>query len=119
MIAEKDGEVVGAALTLPDINQVLKHMGGRLLPFGWLTFLRRRRQIDRVRVFALGVKPEYQHWGVAAALYVRHIETAAEVGMPGGETGWILETNEPMNRAMEGMGGEVVKRYRLYELPLG
>ena len=36
----------------------------------------------------------------------------------GGEMGWILETNEPMNRAMEGMGGEVVKRYRLYELPL-
>jgi GNAT superfamily N-acetyltransferase len=118
MIAEKDGEVVGAALTLPDINQVLKHMGGRLLPLGWLTFLRRRRKIDRVRVFALGVKPEYQHWGVAAALYVRHIETAAEVGMPGGETGWILETNEPMNRAMEGMGGEVVKRYRLFELGL-
>jgi hypothetical protein len=55
---------------------------------------------------------------VAAALYVRHIETAAEVGMPGGETGWILETNEPMNRAMEGMGGDIVKRYRLYELGL-
>jgi len=118
MIAEKGDEVVGAALTLPDINQALAKMNGRLLPFGWLTFLRERRKIDRVRVFALGVKPEYQHWGVAAALYVRHIETAAEVGMPGGETGWILETNEPMNRAMEGMGGEVVKRYRLYELGL-
>ena len=118
MIAEKDGEVVGAACTLPDINQVLAKMNGRLLPFGWLTFLRERPKIDRVRVFALGVKPEYQQWGVAAALYVRHIETAAEVGMPGGETGWILETNEPMNRAMEGMGGEIVKRYRLYELEL-
>ena len=118
MIAEKDDEVVGAALTLPDINQVLAKMNGRLLPFGWLTFLRQRSKVDAVRVFALGVKPEYQHWGVAAALYVRHIETAAEVGMPGGETGWILETNEPMNRAMEGMGGEVVKKYRLYELGL-
>jgi GNAT superfamily N-acetyltransferase len=118
MIAEKDDEVVGAALTLPDINQVLAKMGGRLLPFGWLTFLRERSKVDRVRVFALGVKPEYQHWGVAAALYVRHIETAAKVGMPGGETGWILETNEPMNRAMEGMGGEVIKKYRLYELGL-
>jgi GNAT superfamily N-acetyltransferase len=118
MIAEKDGEVVGAALTLPDVNQALAQMNGRLLPFGWLRFLRERRKIDRVRVFALGVKPEYQHWGVAAALYVRHIETAARVGMPGGETGWILETNEPMNRAMEGMGGEVVKKYRLYELAL-
>jgi GNAT superfamily N-acetyltransferase len=118
MIAERDGEVVGAALTLPDINQVLGKLNGRLLPLGWLRFLRERRKIDLVRVFALGVKPEYQHWGVAAALYVRHIETAAEVGVPAGETGWILETNEPMNRAMEGMGGEIVKRYRLYELGL-
>jgi GNAT superfamily N-acetyltransferase len=119
MIAEREGEVVGAALTLPDFNQVLKKMNGRLLPFGWWHFLTGRRRIDRVRVFALGVKPECQHLGVAAALYVRHIETAARLPQKAGETGWILEVNEPMNRAMEGMGGEVTRRYRLYELPLG
>jgi len=118
MIAERDGEVVGAALTLPDINQVLKKMNGRLFPFGWWHFLTGRRRIDRVRVFALGVKPSCQHLGVAAALYVRHIEVAARVRQKWGEMGWILEVNEPMNRAMEGMGGKVVKRYRLYELPL-
>jgi GNAT superfamily N-acetyltransferase len=118
MIAEKDGEIVGAALTLPDINQVIKRMNGRLLPFGWLKFLRGRSRIDAVRVFALGVKPDYQHWGVAAALYVRHIETAAAVGIPGAETGWILETNVAMNRAMEGMGGHVIKKYRLFEMAL-
>jgi GNAT superfamily N-acetyltransferase len=117
-IAERDGEVLGAALTLPDINQVTKKMNGRLLPLGWLRFLLGRRKIDRVRVFALGVKPEYQHTGIAARFYVRHIETAAELGMPGAETGWILETNKAMNRAMEGMGGTVVKRYRLYEKTL-
>jgi GNAT superfamily N-acetyltransferase len=117
-IAERDGEVLGAALTLPDINQVTKKMNGRLLPLGWLKFLLGRRRIDRVRVFALGVKPDHQHTGIAARFYVRHIETAAELGVPGGETGWILETNEPMNRAMEGMGGKVVKRYRLYEKAL-
>ena len=118
MIAERDGEVVGAALTLPDINQVLAKMNGRLLPFGWWHFLTGRRSIDKVRVFALGVKPEYQHFGVAAALYVRHMEVAARAPQKGGEMGWILEVNEPMNRAMEGMGGSIVKRYRLYELPL-
>jgi GNAT superfamily N-acetyltransferase len=118
MIAERDGEVVGAALTLPDINQVLAKMNGRLFPIGWWRFLTGRGKVDRVRVFALGVKPRYQHMGVAAALYVRHIETASRVGQLWGEMGWILEVNEPMNRAMEGMGGTVVKRYRLYELPL-
>jgi GNAT superfamily N-acetyltransferase len=117
-IAERDGEVLGAALTLPDINQVTKKMNGRLLPFGWLRFLLGKRRIDRVRVFALGVKPEYQHTGIAARFYVRHIETAAETGIPAGDEGWILETNKPMNRAMEGMGGKVVKKYRLYEKQL-
>ena len=117
-MAEKDGEVVGAALTLPDINRVMMNLNGRLLPFGWARFLLGKRKIDRLRVFALGVKHAYQHTGVAAALYVKHIETTRPDGVMSGETGWILEVNEAMNRAMEGMGGEVVKRYRLYERDL-
>jgi GNAT superfamily N-acetyltransferase len=118
-MAEKDGEVVGAALTLPDVNQVLVKLNGRLLPFGWLRFLLGRGGIDRVRVFALGVKHAYRHTGVAAGLYLRHIENAARPGaIKWGEMGWILETNEPMNRAMEGMGGSVVKRYRVFESAL-
>jgi GNAT superfamily N-acetyltransferase len=119
-MAEKDGEVVGAALTLPDINRVLAGMNGRLLPFGWAKFLLGRRKIDRLRVFALGVKHDYRHTGVAAGLYLEHIKMAA---LPDkihwGEMGWVLETNKPMNRAMEGMGGKIVKRYRLYEKTLG
>jgi hypothetical protein len=117
-LAEKDGEVVGAALTLPDINQVLVRMNGRLLPFGWLRFLLGKRKIDRVRVFALGVKHAYQHTGVAAGLYLKHLEGATPEGVPAGETGWILEVNDAMNRAMEGMGGRIVKRYRIYEKSL-
>jgi hypothetical protein len=118
-MAEKDGEVIGAALTLPDINQVMAGLNGRLLPFGWAKFLLGKRKIDRLRVFALGVKHDYRHTGVAAGLYLEHIKMAA---LPDkihwGEMGWILETNKPMNRAMEGMGGKIVKKYRLYERPL-
>ncbi|HET8567264.1 MAG TPA: hypothetical protein VFL77_12430 [Solirubrobacterales bacterium] len=118
-MAEKDGEVVGAALTLPDINQVMAKLNGRLLPLGWLRFLRGKGKIDRLRVFALGVKHDYQHTGVGAGLYLKHLETAAQPGaIKGGEMGWILETNEAMNRAMEGMGGRIVKRYRLFEQSL-
>jgi GNAT superfamily N-acetyltransferase len=118
MIAEQNGVVVGAALTLPDFNQVLKRMNGRVFPVGWWHFLTGRRKIDRVRVFALGVKREYQHLGVAAALYKRHREAAARLPQKGGQTGWILETNKSMNRAMEGMGGTIAATYRLYELAL-
>lgn len=118
MIAEHEGVVVGAALTLPDVNQALARMNGRVLPFGWWHFLRRKRYIDRLRVFALGVKHDYQHLGVAAALYERHVEMAERVGPQGGHMGWILENNKAMNGAMEGMGGKVVQRYRIYELAL-
>jgi GNAT superfamily N-acetyltransferase len=113
------GEVVGAALTLPDFNQVLSHVkDGRLLPFGWLAALRNRKNIDSVRVFALGVKPEYQHTGVAARMYQMHFEAAERTPQTWGEMGWILETNKAMNRAMEGMGGKVVRKFRLYEREL-
>jgi GNAT superfamily N-acetyltransferase len=120
MVAEKKdtGEVVGAALTLPDFNQVLAKMNGRLLPFGWITALRERKKIDSVRVFALGVKPSYQHTGVAARFYQMHFDAAESTPQKGGEMGWILEINKPMNRAMEGMGGKIVRRYRVYEREL-
>ncbi|MCK9249697.1 MAG: hypothetical protein M0P31_12090 [Solirubrobacteraceae bacterium] len=118
MIAEQvdTGRVVGAALSLPDMNQVLARVrSGRLLPFGWLTLLRHRHHTDRVRVLALGVKREFQHTGVAARLYEMHYDSAAATPQKEGETGWILETNTAMNKAMAGMGGTVVRRYRFYE----
>ncbi len=118
-IAEKDGQTVGAALSLPDYNQVLAHMNGRILPFGWAKALWYRRKIDRCRVFALGVKREWQHTGVAAKFYERHFAAAERTPITWGEMGWILETNKPMNRAMEGMGGTVVRRLRLYEREVG
>jgi hypothetical protein len=68
-----------------------------------------------VRVFALGVKPEWQHTGVAAKFYERDFEAATRTPQTYGEMGWILEINKDMNKAMEAMGGKVVRRFRLYE----
>ena len=118
-VAEKGDETVGAALTLPDFNHVLSAIGnGRLLPLGWLRALRAKRKLDEIRVFALGVKREYRHTGTAAAFYVRVWETVLKHGVRRAETGWILETNKPMNRAMEALGGDVIKRYRIFGKPL-
>jgi hypothetical protein len=116
MAAEKDGETIGIAITVPDVNQLLKVMNGKVFPFGWFTFLfRRKKHIDRVRVGFLGVKPEYQHTGTAALFYVEHFDMATVTPQKWGEMGWILETNRAMNRGMEAMGGRIVKRFRVYE----
>jgi len=115
MVAEVAGETAAVAITIPDINQVLKKMHGRLLPLGWWYFLNKRQIIDRVRVGFLGVMPAYQHTGVAAALYIEHFDIAERTHRNGGEMGWILETNKAMNRGLEAMGGRIVKRFRVYE----
>jgi ribosomal protein S18 acetylase RimI-like enzyme len=119
MVAEtQEGETAAVAMTYPDINQVLARMNGRLLPLGWWQFLRRAHIMDRVRVGFLGVKPEYQHTGIAAKLYVEHFDTANQRPQKWGEMGWILETNKNMNRAMEAMGGRIVRRFRVYGRPV-
>jgi GNAT superfamily N-acetyltransferase len=115
MIAEQDSKTIAMAITIPDIHQVYKKMNGRVLPLGWLYYLMRGRIIDRVRVGFLGVLPEYQHTGVAAALYLEHFNTAGRTRQKAGEASFILEVNTSMNRGLEAMGGRLVKRWRVYE----
>jgi GNAT superfamily N-acetyltransferase len=118
MIAEQDGKTIAMAITIPDIHQVYKKMQGRLLPLGWWHYLNRGRIIDRVRIGFLGVLPEYQHTGVAAAIYVEHFDTAARSRQKAGEASFILEVNTSMNRGLEAMGARIVKRWRVYERAL-
>ena len=118
MVAELGGEPIAMAITVMDVNQVLARMRGRLLPDGWWHFLRRHHTVDQVRVGFLGVKPEFEMTGAAALLYERHFDLAATTPLKGGEAGWILEINRGMNRGLEAMGAEIVKRYRVYEAPL-
>jgi GNAT superfamily N-acetyltransferase len=118
MVAEKDGETIAMAITVMDANQLQKRMKGKLFPTGWWDFLMRNRTTDRLRVGFLGVKPEWQHTGVAALLYVEHFEAASRTRLKHGEAGFILETNHAMNSGLEAMNGHVVKKYRVYERAL-
>jgi GNAT superfamily N-acetyltransferase len=122
IIAEDHGEPVAFSLTVPDLNQALKHVGGRLiqygLPLGLAKLLYYRRKIDRVRVMALGVKEGYRRRGLDAVLIVDTVRRAHELGYAGGEISWILEDNELMNRAIESMGGRRSKVYRIFETPV-
>jgi hypothetical protein len=116
LIAYNDQETVAVSITIPDVNQVLRKMNGRLLPLGWWYYLNRKRIINRLRVGYLGVLPAYEQTGAAAALYMEQFDTAARTSVDWwGEAGWILETNRGMIRGLEAMGGRIVKRFRVYE----
>lgn len=123
-IAEVEGETVGFSLTLPDLNNPLRLAYPRPGTPEWWTLVKMawhwkvRRRYDWVRVFALGVLPEYRARGIDALFYYESIKETVRKGIKYGEMSWILENNDPMNRPVEFMGAEVYKTYRFYEKAL-
>ena len=115
-VAEVAGRPAAISVTLPDMNQVVKKMNGRLFPFGWWYLLRRSRYIDRVRIFMLGVAEEFQNLPLGAALYARTFDVGLSKGYRWGEASLILENNVRMRGALEKMGATIEKIYRNYEI---
>jgi GNAT superfamily N-acetyltransferase len=124
-IVEMEGEMVGFGLTLPDLNEPLHLAYPRPgTPEAW-TFLKLlwnwkvRRKVSWIRVFALGVLPEFRGQGVDALMYQATVDAGLRKGYENVEMSWILENNDMMNRAIRLFGGEVYKTYRVYEKTLG
>lgn len=117
--ADVDGEPAGFSLSLPDYNQILKDINGRLLPFGIFKLLWNKKKINRIRVITLGVKPKYQRKrGLAPTFYYETYTRGKKKGYALAEFSWILEDNVLMNRALEGLGAKLYKKYAIYEKPL-
>ena len=104
---------VAFMLGMPDFYQVLIRMGGRLLPFGWLKFLLGRKKIDRVRLMAFGVLPEYRRKGLDAVCYFEGYKAAMAAGFRTVEFSWILEDNLDLLKPIEVFEGRLYRRYRL------
>ena len=117
LIGEKDGEAVGFALALPDVNFALKPAGGSLLPTGLLKILYYQRLIKSLRVLALGVVEEYRTSGVAAAFYATLVRNRPKAGIRAANVKCrgFLEDNVLMTRSLEVMGAKHYKTYRIYE----
>ena len=119
MIAEDaEGKTVGMAITVPGHQPGAEEDERAAAAVRLVALPEPAQDRHRCRVGFLGVRPAYQHTGVAAGLYAEHFDMAETTRVKGGEMGWILETNKAMNRAMEAMGGEIVKKYRVYERTL-
>lgn len=116
-IAEKDGEPIGTFVCLPDYNEVLKKLNGRLFPFGIFKLLYWRNKITGLRVPIMGVTEKYRNKGVDLAFYAKSFDIAVNHKRTwiNGEFSWILENNLMMNRMSEMLGGKIDKVYRVYD----
>lgn len=121
---EAEGEAMAVVLQMPDINQAIADLNGRLLPFGWLKLLRRLRipTVTHSRLLMLGVRKEFhgKTLGPLSALLLLDdsMRVAREHGITTCEVGWVLETNKAILSVIDKFKVDKRKRFRLYERPI-
>ena len=120
LLAEVDGQPVGIAITLPDVNEAIRPLDGRLTRFGvpWnlLRLMRRIKKVKTARMIILDLLEDYRGRGIAERLILRTLETGTEtIGYTTAELGWTLEDNRLINRSIERVGGRRYKTFRIYD----
>lgn len=120
-IAEMKGEPVAFIVLLPNVNECIADLDGRLWPGGWLKLLKRLKfgYPRTARIPLMGVRRRLHNTRYGPGLALSVVEALREPGLRKGleevEMSWILETNEAMKNIIETLGGQVTKRYRVYD----
>ena len=124
-IAEVHGEPAAFIVLLPNINELIADLGGRLVPFGLIKLLWRLKvgRIRTARVPLMGVRQAHAHTLLGKTLPLKLIYALEERSLARGfeelELSWLLEDNWPVRRVVESVGGRLAKIYRIYEKRLG
>jgi GNAT superfamily N-acetyltransferase len=120
LLAEVDSQPIGFCITLPDFNEAIRPLNGRLtwcgIPTGLFKLLRRMKKLRTGRMVTLGVLPGFRRRGIAELLILQAFQYAKhQLKYSGAELSWTLEDNDLINRTIEAVGGQIYKRYRIYE----
>ncbi len=124
LVAEVNGEAAAIAVALPNINEIIPDLDGKLFPTGFAKLLWRLKVqgTKSARLILLGISKKYRiqkkYGALSTALYVEMNDRARKLGMKWGELSWTLEDNHPVNLGIKMMGGKVYKTYRLYHRAL-
>ncbi|RLC27144.1 MAG: N-acetyltransferase [Deltaproteobacteria bacterium] len=119
-IAEVRGRPAAMIVVLPNINEIIRDLDGRLFPLGWLRLLWRLKVkgTASARVPLMGVRKCYHDTLLGPILAFLVIDAVREPAQKSGirevEMSWILEDNTGMRNIIEAVGGTVYKRYRIY-----
>ena len=107
-------EPVGFALGVPNVNEILVGLNGRLTPIALFRLMRGLRRVRTARLLLLGVVAGYRKRGLEALLIREIHERAARAGIVRAELSWVLEDNVVMNRTIAKAGGRHYKTYRIF-----
>ncbi len=116
-MVEHEGKPVGFCLGFPDINILLKKINGNLLPFGWIKLLLGAKKLRDYRLFGLAVDPAWHKRALDALMYIHLYQNLRPKNIRM-EANYILEDNLHIKNALERLGMEKIKTYRIYEKPL-
>jgi len=120
-ITEIDGEPAAVALALPNLNELIADMKGKLGPLGLPKLLWRLKVVGphTARLVILGIRKKFRsvrkYAALSAYLYAKMNAAGKQLGLEGGELSWTLEDNAPVNTGIKLMGGKIYKTYRLFE----
>ncbi len=123
-IVSIDNEPAAVAVAIPNLNELIKDMRGKLFPLGLPKLLWRLKVVGptTARVLILGIRRKWRHVrkyaGLSLFLYAELNDSGRKIGLTAGELGWTLEDNGPVNMGIRTMGGKQYKRYRVYEKAL-
>ncbi|MCA9127464.1 MAG: hypothetical protein KDB22_10275 [Planctomycetales bacterium] len=117
-IVEVKGEPIGIAISVYDINPLIKRIDGRLLPFGFLRLMLGVKKMKRFRMLLMGVDPKHRGRGYEIAMYAKAIRKATSLSFDEAEMSLILENNEPMMHSIQQLSSQLAKRLRIYRKDL-
>ncbi len=118
LFAEVKGQVVGAAIAIPDYNQVVKGFNGRLFPFNIIKLLLSKKRLKAGRGLVAGVKKEYRKKGIETLLIAEWFSAGKRLGYLEGEGSWMLEDNTALLKEIDAVGGRRYKTYRMFDRAL-
>ena len=119
LLAERDGEPLGMMVAIPDVNEIVQRIGGRLWPWGWWALLTQRKRVTGMRIFLLGVRKEARRLGLPVLFISRYHQLLHDAPyLRQMEFSWILEDNHETIALITRIGGWRAQTLRLYEKAL-
>jgi hypothetical protein len=113
-IAEVDHRPVGFAISIYDVNPIIRRIQGKLFPLGWWQLKTGIKKMKRFRMLLMGVLQEYRGLGFEVAMYVTTIREAMRMHFEEAEMSVIVESNEAMIRSIEYLKTDRYKTYRIF-----